>query len=324
MREGRESSFILDAAAVGVIDLKKPKNTVFEGHIYLDHYSTPTLWNIVRGGFDSVDNLPLDDQDFALSVAMSSMIAKGRDSARRLESELQIEIVRQLISPSSVSRLTGMFVFDDLESLAQIWDANDWGGHFEQEYLADVGVSAKRSSRHDANWVARMIAKDGSLLAGWEQAAVSYWNGEPQPRTTPIWERIVCGTFCIWSMHSKQTALKEIKAIWPQSLNLLTLCMNFFAVGSHDGQVFPGITKTDDSLLLGYYLRMKDLDNPEIYDRIQQLSKVDPEIYTPPLNSDALVLPDLTGFKVHIPLSDPEQLTRLSTLFAEIRSGRST
>lgn len=251
------------------------------------------------------------------------MIANGLDSAKRLESELQIEIVRQLTSPQSVSRLTGVFVFDDMESLAQIWDANDWGEHFEQEYLADVGVSAKRSSRHDANWVAHMIAKDGSLLANWKQAAVSYWNGVPYPGTPPIWERIVSGTFCIWSMHSKQTALQEIKAIWPQSLNLLTVCMNFFAVGSHDGQIFPGITKTDESLLLGYYLRMKDGDNPESYDRIHLLSMENPEIYTPPLNSDELVLPDLTGFEVHIPLADPEQLTRLGALFAAIRSGRS-
>ena len=304
--------------------MKEAENTVFEGHLYLDHYAPPTLWNIVRGGFDSVDNLPLDDQDFALSVAMSSMIANGGNSARRLESELQIEIVRQLTSPQSVSRLTGMFVFDDLESLAQIWDANDWGGHFKQEYLTDVGVSARRLSRHDANWVARMIAKDGSLLAGWKQAAVSYWNGKPSTDTAPVWERIVSGTFCIWSMQSKLTALKEIKAVWPQSLNLLTVCMNFFAVGSQDGQVFPGITKTEDSLSLGYYLRMKDVNNSMVLDRILQLSKVDSEIYTPPLNSDTLMLPDLTGFQVHLPLTDQEQLTRLSTLFAVVKSGRST
>lgn len=304
----------------GEVDLKTLEDTMFEGHLYLDHHHPPTLWNIVRGGFDSVDNLPLDDQDFALSVAMTSMIVNG--SAKRLESELQMEIVRQHVSSQSVSRLTGMFVFDDIRSLAQIWDANDWGGHFKQEYLTDVGVYAKRSSRHDANWVACMIASDGSLKAGWAQAAESYWTGLPRLDMTPIWERIVCGTFCIWSMHSKQSALKEIEAIWPQSLNLLTICMNFFAVGSHDGQIFPGITTKNDALLLGYYLRMKEAQTPDVYHRIQQLSKNDPKMYTPPLNSDVLVLPDLTGFQIHIPLTDTEQLTRLSALLAAIRRGR--
>lgn len=267
-----------------------------------------------------MDNLPLDDQDFALSVAMASMIVNG--SAKRLESELQIEIVRQQVSPHSVSRLTGIFVFDDIRSLAQIWNANDWGEHFKQEYLTDVGVYAKRSSRHDANWVECMIASDGSLMAGWKQAAESYWTGLPKLGSTPIWERIVCGTFCIWSMHSKLSALQEIKAIWPQSLNLLTICMNFFAVSSHDGQIFPGITTTDDTLLLGYYLRMKEAHTSDVYHRIQQLSKNEPNMYTPPLSHDVLVLPDLTGFQTHIPLTDTKQPTRLRALLTAIKNGR--
>lgn len=265
-------------------------------------------------------NLPPDDQGFALSMAMASMIVNG--SVKRLEAELQLEIVRQRVSPQSVSRFTGLFVFDDIESLAQIWDANDWGGHFRQEYLADVGVYAKRSSRHDANWVACMITRDGSLMADWEAAAESYWTGLPRPGMTPIWERIVCGTFCIWSMHSKLSALKEIEAIWPRSLNLLTVCMNFYAIGSHDGQTYPGITLTNDTLSLDYYLRMKEAENPDVYRLIQQLSKNNPKMYTPPLNPDDLVLPDLTGFQMRIPVSDAAQLARLSALLVAIRRGR--
>lgn len=309
---------------LGEVNLEDSESIVFEGHLYLDYYFPPTLWNIVRGGFDSVENLSLYDQGFTLSVAVSSMIANGRGSAKRLESELQIEIVRQLTSPNSVSRLTGLFVFDDLESLSQLWDANDWGEHFKQEFLTDVGVVAKRSSRHDARWVAHMIAEDGSLLPGWKRAAVSYWSGEPYAGAIPIWERIVYGRFCIWSMHSKQAALNEIKALWPKSLNFLTVCMNFFAVGSHDGQVVSGITKTDDSLLLSYYLHMKDADSPKVYEQIRQLSITHPEVYTQPFNTDTLVPPDLTGYQVHIPLADSEQLTRLSRLFAVIRSGYSS
>ncbi|OCZ57854.1 hypothetical protein [Achromobacter insolitus] len=295
-------------------------NTKFEGHLYLDHHHPPTLWNIVRGGFDSVDNLPLDDQDFALSVAMASMIGNG--AAMRLESELRIEIVRQLVSPRSVSRLTGLFVFDDIWSLAQIWDANRWGEHFRQDYLTDVGVDAKRSSRHDANWIACMIGSDGSLMLGWEQAAESYWKGLPKLGTTPIWERIVCGTFYIWSMHSKRSALQEVEAIWPQSLNLLATCMNLFAVGSHDGQIFPGVTTTDDALILDYYLRMKDVGNPDVSHRIQRLSENDPKMYTPPLDDADWVLPDLTGFQSSLPLSNTEQFARVTSLLQAIRLGR--
>ncbi len=141
---------------------------------------------------------------------------------------------------------------------------------------------------------------------------------------TPIWECIVCGTFGIRSTHSKQSALQEIAAIWPQSLNLLTYCMNLFAIGEFDGQIFPGITATSDILSVDYYLRLKEDETPEVLHRLLQLSQDDPQMYTPPLDSGVLRSPDLTGFQVQIPLSDTTQLSRLNELFATIKRGRQT
>ena len=174
----------------------------YEGHVYLDHHFPPVLWNIARGGFDSVDFLPDGEKDFAISVSLSSMLQNS--STGRLEAELSLELVRMAVAPNSVSRLRGIFVFNDVESISRIWDFNKWGGHFIDEYLADIGVWARKSTRVDAAWIDDIISHQGQLLPGWKEAAINYWSGLPKSEIAPIWEVIVEGRFCIWSMHSKR------------------------------------------------------------------------------------------------------------------------
>lgn len=123
-------------------------------------------------------------------------------------------------------------------------------------------------------------------------------------------------------MGAKQAALKEIQAVWPQSLNLLKFCMNCFAVHSHDGQIFPTILMQDDSLALGYHLRMKDARGQDIFHQIKRMSEVVPAFHTPLTPAGKLVLPDLTGFDVHIPMTDSEQLYRVHRLLKLIYGGR--
>lgn len=193
----------------------------FEGYVYLDHHYPPILWNIMRGGFCSVECLPPEEFNFAVSISLASMMRNL--SAERLRSELCIEVVRKRDFPNAVSRLKGIFVFDDVESVSQLWEGNRWGGHFEDQYLADVGVSAKRSTRADANWIDDALNANGALNENWEELVSRYWAGEPHPRRQPIWERIVEGCATVWSIHSKRSALEEIEAIWPDSKSLFTI-----------------------------------------------------------------------------------------------------
>ena len=85
---------------------------------------------------------------------MASMLLN--DTPERLTSELWLEEIRREYYPENVSRLHGVFVFDDLGSLATLWENNNWGNHFEDEYLADVGVSAEKSSRLDSIWISEI------------------------------------------------------------------------------------------------------------------------------------------------------------------------
>lgn len=268
--------------------------STFEGHIYLDHHYPPVLWNIVRGGFDSVDVLPEGENNFAISVSLASMLQNS--STSRLLAELSLELVRKTVAPDSVSRLRGIFVFSDVDSISRIWDCNKWGGHFINEYLADVGVWAKKSTKVDAAWIEDIISSEGALLPDWQSAAINYWSGRPKSEVAPIWEVIVEGRFCIWSMHSKEEALKEISAIWPNSLGLLVHSMNCLGLGSHDGQCFPGLVSTERGLSLDHYLRMVDSKKSSFIERLTKLPSENSKFFAGHPDPNKMHLPDLTGY----------------------------
>lgn len=273
---------------------RQQKMSEFEGHIYLDHHYPPVLWNIVRGGFDSVDVLPNGEKDFAISVSLASMLQNS--SANRLVAEVSLELVRKVFSPDSVSRLRGVFVFSDIDSISRIWDCNKWGGHFNNNYLADVGVWAKKSTRVDAAWIEDIIDSDGVLLPDWPSAAINYWSGKPKSESEPIWEVIVEGRFCIWSMHSKEEALKEIYAIWPNSVGLLVHSMNCFGLGSLDGQCFPGLLRTEEGVSLDHYIRMVDSQDSKFIEHLEKLPTENPKFFAGYPDSNEMHTPNLTGY----------------------------
>jgi len=290
----------------------------FEGYVYLDHHYPPVLWNIVRGGFDSIGSLPDAEKGFAISVSLSSMLQNS--SVSRLQAELSLERVRLATNPNSVSRLSGVFVFDDIESISRVWDSNKWGGHFADEYLADVGVWARKSTRVDAAWIEDIISNQGELLTDWEGAAVGYWSGQPKLKDTPIWEVLVEGRFCIWSMHSKKEALKEISAIWPNSLGLLKHSMNCFGLGSLDGQCFSGITGHDAGISVDHYLRMVDSKDSSFIERLARLSEEKPEFYTGKPDPEKMCLPDLTGYSKKICTKGDANLSALLGLLSQLNN----
>lgn len=275
----------------------------FEAHIYLDHYYPPVQWNIVRGVFNSPSCLPESKQNNLLSVSMATMLLN--DTADRLVSELWLDDIRNKHYPNNVSRLRGIFVFDDLDSLSKLWEKNNWGGHFNGEYLTDVGVAADKSSRLDSNWISEIIDDAGKLLLGWEAAAHSYWQGRPHPEKEPIWERIVEGTITVWSSDSKEVALKEIQAIWPQSLNLLRYAILCAGYCSFDGQTFPILLTKSDRIELVYCLRMVQRSDVDFIDALNKFIEDNPRFNSSLLSEGEDLLPDLSCFsKVITPSSN--------------------
>lgn len=234
-----------------------PEN--FEAFAYIDINNPMAAWNVVRGSFFTPSCLPEQERGGALSFSMASLL---RDTnANRAESEFQLEDYRKKNFPNSVSRLTGIFVFDEIDSAAKVWGSASWGGHFVSHNLTDVGVSAERSGRVDADWITKMSDKNNCLINGWQAMAAKYWSGEPASKS-PTWERIIEGCVTVWGLDLKSQALAEIKRYWPESLPLLAIAANSAAIGSHDGTILPLAVVKDSKLRVDYYLRLVDASDP--------------------------------------------------------------
>lgn len=251
-------------------------------------------WNVVRSNYYSPSCLPQSERPGALSFGMTDLLRYG--NAARAAAEFRLEDFRRRCFPYAVSRLTGIFLFDDASSAAQVWESDAWSGHFCSEFLTDVGVSADRSSRLDATWITMMRNDQNTLVEGWEGMAERYWYGEPAS-DLPIWERIIEGFITIWGLDLKTRALQQIQTFWPQSLPLLEIAANSAAIGSFDGAVVPYAVQKDALLEISYYLRMVDAKDPKFCERLGHFLKTGGKrVCRLGQVGDSLVLPDFSVY----------------------------
>lgn len=269
-----------------------PEN--FEGFIYINIENPMAAWNVVRSNFYSPSCLPRPDRVGALSFGMADLLRDG--NAMRAAAEFRLDDFRERHFPDAVSRLTGIFLFDTIDSAIQVCEKDKWSAHFVPEYLTDAGVSADRSSRVDAAWIAKMRDDKNVLVEGWEELAERYWSGEPAS-DQPIWERIVDGWVTIWGLDLKTRALEEVRKFWPESLPLLALSANFAAIGSRDGAIIPYVVRNGSSLEVSYYLRMKDAVDGEFCDRLANFIRTGgKKVCRLGSMDDSVVLPDFSCY----------------------------
>lgn len=266
----------------------------FEGFIYVNINNPMAAWNVVRSHFYTPSQLPESERSGALSFALADLLRSG--NVERALAEFKLEEMRIASFPDAVSRLTGIFLFDNVESAALVWDKDNWTGHFEADFLTDVGFFASQSSRHDAGWIDKMRAFDNSLVTGWETMAEHYWAGEPAS-DEPIWERIIEGHVTIWGTDLKSRALDEIKKYWPASLPLLSVAANSAAIGSLDGEVMPFAVRKENKIHVNYYMRMKDAKNADFCERLASFVKNggDQVCWLSPMGEN-LVTPDFSSY----------------------------
>lgn len=272
----------------------------FKAFAYLDYDNPIVAWNIAKGWFYSPKSLPKTEykKEF-LSIMTAGMLSNS--TPNRMASELAIESIRKKFFPECVSRLDGFFVFDEIESIERFWNSNNWGGHFSDKYLSDVGVAANSSTKVDSNWIGEIVDKNGNLTDGWILKAKKYWRGEPFLNKPPIWEKIIDGYLTVWSNNIRQEAMYNIQSIWPNSMELFHYACLCSKVGSYDCQVMPYLMKNNDqSLKIAYIMSLKDYGNSDfiknLLDKAKNFKFINFDIkYN---TNEESTFPDLRGFEV--------------------------
>lgn len=273
----------------------------FEGFIYMNTDFAPAAWNTVKGFFCSSG---ITKRKFEKSQPLSfSYVQMLKENPKRLETELRIESIRINLFPQHVSRLEGLFVFDEIKSISQTWGEKAWGGHFDTKYLTDVGVASEKSSRVDSNWITNMQDENNNLKENWAEMAIKYWSGDAYPGVQPLWERIVEGYITIWGTEIRYQAHNFLKKHFPHSLNMMAYYINCNAVASTCGQAVPFAILKNGKLIFEYYIDEYDKSDPLFSQKIIDALKKDPELICAYRDKNEIMkLPDFTEYIIEMDL----------------------
>ncbi|WP_397409009.1 hypothetical protein [Polaromonas sp.] len=252
----------------------------FEGFMYIDVENPLVAWNVYRGVLVSQKLVQLSTGDtptqaFSMNVAKIFM---DRDWSR-LTFEYELEAVRASEFSACVSRLHCIFVFSDADSaLAAARDAS-WGGHINEEFLTDVGVSAAPSyTRVDANWVSWMLQAQQRGDVEWRDGIRLYWSGHACPHfPQPIWEVLLDGAVTIWGTALRQRAYEVTKQRSPASVCMLEQSRLAASLGSDLGHISAFLTTENGKQLLSFYIDMRDAHNRAYTDRLAAYMAANPD-----------------------------------------------
>jgi hypothetical protein len=173
-----------------------------DAYAFLNINDPVCAWATYRGTLVSAPEAP-----GFLSVWSAGMLRA--DDPARISHELMLETVRATRHPGRVSRLRGMFCFMHLQSAQQAlsWSTGSTN-HFRPEFLAQLhlGEAGHRRERLDSNWITYAPRDSNGYLTSSDWID-RYWEGEPYPGQTPIWETIVDGRLIVLGTGLRERAL---------------------------------------------------------------------------------------------------------------------
>jgi len=188
---------------------------------------------------------------------------------RRLNNETIIEYVRSKSFQERVSRLRGMYFFENRE-LAQRAINEHWGGHFSADNLVEFELHPTSApTRVDANWISEApLGADGRLDLTNLTWIDQYWAGEPK-NENPLWETLVQGRAVVQDLEVRSRAYDLVKPQFPRSVVFMEMARLAGEVGSDGGLVMPFIQRiSENTLRLAYVMYDQDFHDLDVIQRI--------------------------------------------------------
>lgn len=244
----------------------------YSGYIFLNLNHPLVCWEVYRGEFISTKYI---ENGSVPSMLFSNLIFTKNNS--RLKAELLIDAVRAKTFKDNVSRMTGLYVFRDLQS-AQI--ALEWGNYFIFDNLVEVKVEVENESevtKVDANWISvihELVKQDKT-----EEAVDSinqYWSGKTY-NNIPCWEYIFNGKATVIGDSQRHRAFEIIKDNFPTSIPMLELSRIAFLIGYNLGQITPfiqSIPEEPNNYRLFYIMNLKEIEKTEFKGAIRNYLNV--------------------------------------------------
>ena len=255
------------SAGEPILDVIPYQGTPKRVFAFIDVENPAVAWASYRGVVVSA-NAEFNPPNCPISMMFAGIIRTQNNN--RLHNELLIEKYRQQHFPDCISRLTGMYFFEDPHSASRVYM---WGGHFSPENLAEVLLFATRPiSRHDSNWITFALLNANGRI-GNEEWIYRYWSGEPFPEKEPLWEVIAQGRAVICGTELRIRAYNNVYAKFPDAVALLEIGRIAANLGSDLGQMSAWLLRNDDeTVTLRFHIDMRDANEPKFLARVQSYS----------------------------------------------------
>jgi hypothetical protein len=271
------------------------------GWAFLHIYHPLCAWNTYRGRLNNHSS-----EEGFISVWRASLIKppsrkeESDQNLKKMELELELESCRARNFPEQVSRLNGIFCFEDIESAE---NALRWNGtHFNPAFFNELHISesSQKSRKLDSNWVTYFDLNSNDF--SWVS---QYWEGLPFPNQQPIWETLVQGEIIVLGTDLRERAYKLLEEKMPDSLCILEISRQAAWVGSTLGQIQSFLKQEKDRYLLTYLIDMRDANNTDFLNKLEDLKNYPDkinfnDIYKFTSENSLGRLPDLTKFNFEI------------------------
>ena len=256
--------------------------------LYLNIDVFSAAWSAYRGQLITASNYGTIDFR-PLSYWPLRLLQERRVS--RMQKELMLEQVRRQCYPAAVSRLHGIYLWEDEQSAirGERWRDTE-GSHFHSDYLVEVGFTYSRLSRVDTNWIDKYLLPDSVSAESNADWMHKYWAGEACPGDEPLWECIVEGRGLIYGTTIRMHAYEKVAAVAPESLGQLELGRIALEMRSNLYHSAPFILSTGNGgFRVDYYLDIND-QNSDFMVRAGRFIKEIAEKDKSHINWDALNL----------------------------------
>jgi hypothetical protein len=209
----------------------------------------------------------------------------------RLVNELTLEYLRQNTYPELVSRMQGLYFFENKKDAR--FALQYWGIPLNEGYISEVIFYPENITKVDSDWITNNFSKrtDNSWMS-------KYWSGEINSKK-PLFEILTKGFGVIKNTELRKAAYKKIMDDYPESTALLALATCAFQYKEIDSValIVPNLIMNNGNIQGQYFIYMDDLDNKQA-EIIQAFKKSQEEDKCPPIirpkDPDAFCrLPDL-------------------------------
>ena len=224
-------------------------------YAFLDIDHPMVAWEVAIGRIKSANYN--ENNSFGLSIwqynLLSSYIKHGADN--KIINEFKLEKVRFGKFPNSVSRLKGMYFFEEKNDAEKA--LKRWGINIPSNYISEIEFYPVKYTKVDSEWITFNILNNND-----ERWMENYWKGLPYG-SEPLYEVLVEGIGIVLNYDLRIKAYQTILNLWPYSTNLLAMAVCTFQIKNIDNiaSIKPGIITDHNKILGGFYIDISHLDD---------------------------------------------------------------